>query len=71
MKNTDHHRYLTAWNIAADVLARERVARLRAMTDADTQRAIAQLFSIGPSGDAGSRPLSGLVEQQRLFRRLR
>ena len=71
VKNTDHQHYLAAWNIAANALARERMARLRAMTDADTQRAIAQLFSVGPGPNVDRRPISGLVEQQRLFRRLR
>ena len=71
VKKTDHQRYLAAWNMAADALAGERMARLRAMTDADTQRAIAQLFSGGPGPNVDRRPISGLVEQQRLFRRLR
>jgi hypothetical protein len=43
--NEKYRRHLDAWKVAADVLARERIARLRAMTDADTRRAIVELFS--------------------------
>lgn len=71
VKKTNYQRYLAAWNVAADVLTRERVTRLRTMTDAGTQQAIAQLFSTDPSREVDSRPISGLIEQQRLFRRLR
>ena len=61
-----------AWAIAAGVLARERVSRLRAMTDEDTRQAIVQLFSAPIQiTSARSAAISGLAEQQRLFRRLR
>lgn len=70
--NEKYRRHLDAWKIAADVLARERIARLRAMTDADTQQAIVQLFSAPISATSVKVSFtSGLAEQQRLFRRLR
>jgi hypothetical protein len=70
--NEKYRRHLNAWTIAADVLACERIVRLRAMTDEDTRQAIVQLFS-GPiqATTVKSTSTSGLVEQQRLFRRLR
>lgn len=67
-----YRRHLDAWMIAADVLARERIARLRAMTDEDTRQAIVQLFSEPiPASAVKNASTSGLAEQQRLFRRLR
>jgi hypothetical protein len=64
--------HLDAWTVAADVLACERIARLRAMTDEDTRQAIVQLFSVQiQTAPAKSSFTSGLAEQQRLFRRLR
>jgi len=71
-ENEKLRRHLDAWTIAADVLARERTARLRAMTDEDTRHAIVQLFSAPIQAvPVKSLPTSGLAEQQRLFRRLR
>jgi hypothetical protein len=71
-ENEKLHRHLDAWTIAADVLARERIVRLRAMTDEDTRQAIVQLFSQPmQTAPAKSSSTSGLAEQQRLFRRLR
>ncbi len=71
-ENEKLRRHLDAWTIAADVLARERIARLRAMTDEDTRQAIVQLFSAPiQSAPVKSASTSGLAEQQRLFRRLR
>ena len=72
MENPNLGRYLAAWEIAADVLAKERIARLRAMTDADTQRAIAEIFaSTSPVSTIADESTNGLIEQQRLFRLLR
>jgi hypothetical protein len=69
--NEKYRRHLDAWTIAAEVLACERVARLRAMTDEDTRQAIVQLFSMPiQTASAKSTSTSGLAEQQRLFRRL-
>lgn len=72
MDNANLQRHLAAWNIAAGVLDRERIARLRGMTDADTRAAVARLFSAAPHPrSSDSAVMSGLAEQQRLFRRLR
>jgi hypothetical protein len=69
--NEKYRPHLDAWTIAAEVLARERVARLRAMTDEDTRQAIVQLFSMPiQTAPAKSTSTSVLAEQQRLFRRL-
>jgi hypothetical protein len=71
-ENEKLRRHLDAWAIAADVLARERIVRLRAMTDEDTRQAIVQLFSVPiQTAPAEISSTSGLAEQQRLFRRLR
>jgi hypothetical protein len=71
-ENEKLRRHLNAWTIAADVLAQERVTRLRAMTDEDTRQAIVQLFSAPiQTAPAKISSTSGLAEQQRLFRRLR
>jgi limonene-1,2-epoxide hydrolase len=70
--NEKYRPHLKAWTLAADVLARERIARLRAMTDEDTRQAIVQLFSAPiQTAPAKISSTSGLAEQQRLFRRLR
>lgn len=72
MQNANLTRHLAAWNLAADALARERVERLRTMTDEDTRHAVAQLFSDTIRAETGGGfKTSGLAEQQRLFRRLR
>jgi limonene-1,2-epoxide hydrolase len=72
LENEKLRRHVQAWTVAADVLACERIVRLRAMTDEDTRQAIVQLFSqpIQTAPVKGS-STSGLAEQQRLFRRLR
>jgi hypothetical protein len=44
---------------------------LAAMTDDDVRRAIADIFTDAPMPDLPQRTTSGLVEQQRLFARLR
>lgn len=65
----DLQRWVRAWNIAGAHLASERAVRLRAMADDDARKIIARIFS-------GSMPArlereSGLIEQQRLFRKLK
>jgi len=65
----DLQRWVHAWNIAGAHLAGERAERLRAMADDDARKIIARIFS-------GFMPArrereSGLVEQQRLFRKLK
>ncbi len=61
-------RRIEEWRVAGEVLRRERWARLRAMTDDECRSAIADLLSL-PLPELPERG-SGLVEQQRLFRRL-
>jgi hypothetical protein len=58
-----------AWSVAGAYLADERVARLCAMTDEDRREIIASIFS-GPVPKRIERE-SGLVAQQRLFRKLK
>ena len=65
----DLQRRVRAWSVAGAYLADERVARLRGMTDQDTRDIIASIFS-GPSVQRIERE-SGLVVQQRLFRKLK
>jgi hypothetical protein len=62
-------RRLEAWRAADARLQRERWARLRAMTDEDSRKAVAELLSL-PYPDLPERG-SGLVEQQKVFRRAR
>ena len=65
----DIRRHIAAWRIAHDFLERERVERLRAMTDDECRAVIARIFN-GPRPATTERS-SGLIEQQRLFRKLR
>ncbi len=65
----DLRRRASAWRVASAYLSDERAARLRAMTDDDAREIIARIFS-GPI----PRPIereSGLIAQQRLFRKLK
>jgi len=63
-------RWARAWESAGAFLARERARRLRAMTDDDVRAAVAVLFG-GRPPTRDDRRATGLVEQQRLFRKLR
>lgn len=65
----DLQRHARAWRVAGAYLAGERVARLRAMTDDDAREIIARLFN-GPAPKPIERE-SGLIAQQRLFRKLK
>ncbi len=65
----DLQRRASAWRVASAYLADERVARLRAMTDDDAREIIARLFN-GPLPKPIERE-SGLIAQQRLFRKLK
>lgn len=65
----DLQRWGRAWKVAGVHLADERAARLRAMTDEETRKIITRIFS-GPQPPVVERE-SGLLEQQRLFRKLR
>ena len=62
-------RHIVAWRTARAFLERERADRLRAMTDDECRAIIARIFG-GPRPTATERS-SGLIEQQRLFRKLR
>ena len=68
-EKNDILRRIEAWRIAGKALYEERKARLRAMTDDECRSIIAKIFS-PPLPPPRERP-SGLVEQQRLFRKLR
>lgn len=65
----DVRRHLAAWRTAHEFLERERAQRLRAMTDDECRAIIARIFG-GPRPPSRERS-SGLIEQQRLFRKLR
>lgn len=60
-------RRIENWRDAGDFLEKERRERLRAMTDDECRRVIAQLLAtpVPVSPERGS----GLVEQQKIFRR--
>ena len=62
-------RAIQTWRAAEEPLAQERRNRLRAMTDEDVRTAVLDLLSL-PYPDLPERG-SGLVEQQRAFRRIR
>ena len=67
-------RWCSAWQKASAFLAAERAERLRHMTDDDVRAAIAAIFTGTPATPADLRQdgaLNGLVEQQRLFRKLK
>ncbi len=68
-EKNDIQRYVDAWRVASEFLEEERRARLRNMTDDECRRIIAEIFSL-PLPPYRERP-SGLVEQQRLFKKLR
>ena len=62
-------RVIQTWRVADELLDEERRKRLRAMTDDDVRLAVVDLLSL-PYPDLPERG-SGLVEQQRAFRRAR
>ena len=63
-------RWSAAWQKAADFLAREREERLRNMTDDDVRAAVAAIFT-GTGPTMAPVRESGLIEQQRLFRKVK
>lgn len=71
MSDTNLKRWADGWESAGRALHALRCRELEAMTDDDTRRAIADIFSSAPPDDAPPRMSSGLVEQQRLFESLR
>ena len=68
-EKNDILRRIEAWRIASKVLHEERRARLHAMTDDECRSIIAKIFS--PPLPPLRERQTGLVEQQRLFRKLR
>jgi hypothetical protein len=71
MNETDLKRWAENWASAGQALEALRRGELQAMTDDDVRRAIADLFSGPMPADLAPRTTSGLVEQQRLFAKLR
>lgn len=71
MNDTDLNRWSTQWDKAALSLDAVRRRDLQALTDDDVRRAVADLFSVPLPSGLPPRLTSGLVEQQRLFARLR
>jgi len=64
-------RWAQTWESAGQSLEALRGHELAAMTDDDARRAIADLFTDAPLPSLPTCTTSGLVEQQRLFARLR
>ena len=71
MSDTELKRWAQTWESAGKALDALRRHELAAMTDDDVRRAFADLFTDAPMPDLPTRTTSGLVEQQRLFARLR
>ena len=71
MSDTNLKRWSDNWDSAGRALDALRRRELAAMTDDDTRRAVADIFSGALPDTAPPRTSSGLVEQQRLFASLR
>jgi hypothetical protein len=71
MGDADIKRWADTWDSAGKALEALRRRELQAMSDNDIRRAIADIFSGAMPDDLPPRTTSGLVEQQRLFARLR
>jgi hypothetical protein len=71
MSDTNLKRWAQTWASAGNALEDLRRRELTAMTDDHVRRAIADIFTDAPIPDLPPRTTSGLVEQQRLFARLR
>lgn len=71
MSDTNLKRWAQTSTTAGIALEALRRRELAAMTDDDVRRVIADLFTDAPMPDLPPRTTSGLVEQQRLFARLR
>lgn len=70
-RDEDVKRWIEIWREAGSTLEAQRRRDLEALTDDDVRRAVADLFSMSLPEDLPPRTGSGLVEQQRLFARLR
>lgn len=71
MSDADLERWAATWESAGRALEALRRRELQAMSDDDVRRAIADLFVDTVWPDLPARATCGLVEQQRLFARLR
>ena len=71
MSNAELKRWAQTWESAGKSLEALRGPELAAVTDDDARRAIADLFTDAPLPAMPACSTSGLVEQQRLFARLR
>ena len=71
MSDAELKRWAETWERAGRELARIRRDELQRMTDDDVRRAVSDLFSDALPTDMEPRTTSGLVEQQRLFAKLR
>jgi hypothetical protein len=71
MTDADLKRWAETWERAGRALEALRRRELQAMTDDDVRRVISELFGGAMLPDLPPRMTSGLVEQQRLFARLR
>ena len=71
MADAQLKRWSEAWKSAGAELEARRRADLRALTDDEVRRAVADLFSLPQRADLPPRLACGLVEQQRFFARLR
>jgi len=61
--------YAAAWRRAGPELDAKRLQKLRSLSEEDSARCFAELLA--PIGELPLRSSSGLVEQQRLFARMR
>lgn len=66
---SDAEAYARAWEAASPLLQAQRLAELRALTELEAARRFAQLLAL--TGPYPLRSGSGLIEQQRVFNRLR
>ncbi len=71
MSNDLIQRWANQWAKAGPAMDAVRKAELRALTDEDVRRSVADLFASAINTDQPQQLSSGLVEQQRLFASLR
>ena len=71
MSDDTIERWVATWDSAGKALETLRRGQLQAMSDDDVRRAVADLFEGTHWLKLRPRITSGLVEQQRLFSRLR
>ena len=71
MADAELKRWAETWRAAEKALDARRRDALRALSDDDVRRAVADLFSLPQPAGLDARSGSGLVEQQRFFARVR